>query len=118
MQTFRHSELLADVLVAFSLRWLVVCALLQVNGGFEADADVGPMITPEAKARCEQLIQASIDQVRARNLIQDFASLECIVGVNGDLMGGGQQDFLTALLLVWLYQLPCFTGSWWNHFYC
>lgn len=36
-----------------------------MNGGFEADADVGPMITPEAKARCEQLIQSGIDQVRA-----------------------------------------------------
>jgi len=36
---------------------------VQVNGGFEADADVGPMITPEAKTRCEQLIQAGIDQV-------------------------------------------------------
>jgi len=35
----------------------------QVNGGFEAGADVGPLITPEAKARCEQLIQAGIDQV-------------------------------------------------------
>lgn len=34
-----------------------------MNGGFEADADVGPMITPEAKARCEQLIQSGIDQV-------------------------------------------------------
>lgn len=35
---------------------------LQVNGGFEADADVGPLITPQAKARCEQLIQSGIDQ--------------------------------------------------------
>lgn len=43
--------------------------MLQVNGGFEADADVGPMITPEAKARCEQLIQAGIDQVRVGQLL-------------------------------------------------
>lgn len=35
---------------------------LKVNGGFEPDADVGPVITPEAKKRCEQLIQAGIDQ--------------------------------------------------------
>jgi hypothetical protein len=38
--------------------------LLQVNGGMEPDADVGPMITPEAKQRAEALIQAGIDQVR------------------------------------------------------
>lgn len=36
---------------------------VQVNGGFEPDADVGPVITPEAKARCEKLIQSGIDQV-------------------------------------------------------
>lgn len=40
---------------------------MQVNGGFEPEADVGPMITPEAKARCEQLIQAGIDQVGPRD---------------------------------------------------
>lgn len=34
----------------------------QMNAGFEADCDVGPMISPEAKARCERLIQAGIDQ--------------------------------------------------------
>lgn len=39
-------------------------ACVQVNGGFEPDADVGPLITPEAKKRCEELIQAGIDQVR------------------------------------------------------
>jgi acyl-CoA reductase-like NAD-dependent aldehyde dehydrogenase len=30
----------------------------------EPDADVGPMITPEAKQRAEALIQEGIDQVR------------------------------------------------------
>jgi malonate-semialdehyde dehydrogenase (acetylating)/methylmalonate-semialdehyde dehydrogenase len=35
---------------------------VQVNGGMEPDADVGPMITPEAKQRAEALIQAGIDQ--------------------------------------------------------
>lgn len=29
----------------------------------EPDADVGPVISPEAKARCEKLIQSGIDQV-------------------------------------------------------
>jgi malonate-semialdehyde dehydrogenase (acetylating)/methylmalonate-semialdehyde dehydrogenase len=37
---------------------------MQVNGGMEPDADVGPMITPEAKQRAEALIQSAIDQVR------------------------------------------------------
>lgn len=32
----------------------------QVNAGWETDADVGPMISPEAKARCEQLIKGGI----------------------------------------------------------
>jgi len=34
----------------------------QVNAGWEADADVGPMISREAKARCERLIQSGIDE--------------------------------------------------------
>ncbi|KAJ1666046.1 hypothetical protein IW140_005856 [Coemansia sp. RSA 1813] len=35
---------------------------LKVNGGFEADADLGPMISPEALARAEALIQSAADQ--------------------------------------------------------
>jgi delta 1-pyrroline-5-carboxylate dehydrogenase len=45
-----------------------------VNGGFEPDADVGPVITPEAKKRCEQLIQAGIDQVRIAS--KDYAFMD------------------------------------------
>eukprot|EP00775_Hariotina_reticulata_P009074 gene9074-9244_t len=56
----------AAVFVGGFERWrqplLDAAKSLKVNGGFEADADVGPMITPEAKARCEQLIQSGIDQ--------------------------------------------------------
>lgn len=33
---------------------------LKVSGGFEPDADLGPMITPEAKTRCEALIQSGL----------------------------------------------------------
>ncbi|KAJ2863818.1 hypothetical protein GGI22_001864, partial [Coemansia erecta] len=35
---------------------------LKVNGGFEADADLGPMISPEALARAKALIQAAADE--------------------------------------------------------
>eukprot|EP00878_Enallax_costatus_P000935 GHUV01001065.1.p1 GENE.GHUV01001065.1~~GHUV01001065.1.p1 ORF type:complete len:530 (+),score=115.09 GHUV01001065.1:167-1756(+) len=56
----------AVVFVGGFERWkepfLEAAKSLKVNGGMEPDADVGPMITPEAKARCEQLIQSAIDQ--------------------------------------------------------
>jgi malonate-semialdehyde dehydrogenase (acetylating) / methylmalonate-semialdehyde dehydrogenase len=35
---------------------------LKVDGGFEEGADLGPLITPQAKARVERLIQSGIDQ--------------------------------------------------------
>ncbi|PIA17187.1 Methylmalonate-semialdehyde dehydrogenase [Coemansia reversa NRRL 1564] len=35
---------------------------LRVNGGFESDADLGPMISPEALARAEHLVQSAIDE--------------------------------------------------------
>jgi malonate-semialdehyde dehydrogenase (acetylating)/methylmalonate-semialdehyde dehydrogenase len=35
---------------------------LIVNGGMEPGADVCPMISPAAKARCEKLIQSGVDQ--------------------------------------------------------
>ncbi|KAK7409229.1 aldehyde dehydrogenase (NADP(+)) ald6 [Neonectria punicea] len=35
---------------------------LQVNGGFEADADLGPVISPQSKARIEELIASAEDE--------------------------------------------------------
>ncbi|KAJ3188007.1 hypothetical protein HDU85_006400 [Gaertneriomyces sp. JEL0708] len=35
---------------------------LKTSGGFEEGADLGPMITPEAKNRCLELIQSGIDE--------------------------------------------------------
>ena len=35
---------------------------LKVTSGFHPEADLGPMITPEAKLRCESLIQSGIDE--------------------------------------------------------
>ncbi|KAF8063713.1 mmsdh [Scenedesmus sp. PABB004] len=56
----------AAVFVGGFERWraplLDAARSLKVNGGFERDADVGPLISPEAKARCEALIQSAIDQ--------------------------------------------------------
>eukprot|EP00879_Flechtneria_rotunda_P000420 GHRR01000514.1.p1 GENE.GHRR01000514.1~~GHRR01000514.1.p1 ORF type:complete len:535 (+),score=119.48 GHRR01000514.1:75-1679(+) len=56
----------AAVFVGGFDRWrgplLAAAKTLKVNGGFEPDADVGPMITSDAKARCEKLIQSGMDQ--------------------------------------------------------
>jgi len=35
---------------------------LRVNGGMEPDADLGPLISKEAKARCEKIIESSTKQ--------------------------------------------------------
>lgn len=35
---------------------------LNVNAGFEEGADLGPVISPEAKARVEALIQSGVDE--------------------------------------------------------
>ncbi|CAG8460939.1 14553_t:CDS:10 [Ambispora leptoticha] len=35
---------------------------LKVTGGFEPDADLGPLISPQAKERVERLIQSGVDQ--------------------------------------------------------
>jgi len=39
--------------------------LRQVSAGHEEGAEVGPLISPEAKARVERLIQSGADQVPA-----------------------------------------------------
>ena len=45
----------------------------QVNAGHEEGTDVGPLISPEAKARVERLIQSGVDQVhRGSHLFRDF----------------------------------------------
>ncbi|KAF5837385.1 Aldehyde/histidinol dehydrogenase [Dunaliella salina] len=53
---------------------------LKVNAGWEADADVGPMISPEAKARCERLIQSGISE-----------GAQCIVDGRGVSVPGYEQ---------------------------
>lgn len=35
---------------------------LKIAGGFEPDADLGPLITRDAKVRVEQLIQSGVEQ--------------------------------------------------------
>jgi malonate-semialdehyde dehydrogenase (acetylating)/methylmalonate-semialdehyde dehydrogenase len=50
------------VFVGESRKWLPELVerakKLKVSGGFEPDADLGPMISPQAKQRCEELIQS------------------------------------------------------------
>eukprot|EP00983_Pelagomonas_calceolata_P113924 1160040-Pelagomonas_calceolata.AAC.1 len=53
---------------------------LKVNAGWEADADVGPMISPEAKLRCERLIQSGISE-----------GAQCIVDGRGVKVPGYEQ---------------------------
>lgn len=56
----------AAVFVGGFERWkeplLQAARSLKVDGGFEPGADVGPMISKEAKARAESIIQKSVDQ--------------------------------------------------------
>lgn len=54
------------VLVGDSKRWLPLLVerakQLKVTGGFEPDADLGPLISPEAKQKVLRLIQSGIDE--------------------------------------------------------
>lgn len=54
------------VLVGESRSWLPEIVerakALKVNGGFEADADLGPVISPQSLARIEGLIQSGVDE--------------------------------------------------------
>ncbi|KAI1379749.1 methylmalonate-semialdehyde dehydrogenase [Hypoxylon crocopeplum] len=54
------------VLVGETKEWLPelteAAKRLQVNGGFEQCADLGPVISPESKARIESLIQSAEDE--------------------------------------------------------
>ncbi|KAF8424584.1 Aldehyde/histidinol dehydrogenase [Tirmania nivea] len=54
------------VLVGETKSWLPEIVerakLLKVNGGFEEGADLGPVISPQSKARIEDLIQSGVDE--------------------------------------------------------
>ncbi len=39
---------------------------LKVGPGAAAETDVGPLISPEARARAERLVASGVEQVRAR----------------------------------------------------
>ena len=59
-----HNEQLARSLTADGClpTWplaLPITSRMQVDGGFEPGADVGPMISKDAKARAESIIQKS-----------------------------------------------------------
>ncbi|KAJ0398523.1 hypothetical protein ATCC90586_009973 [Pythium insidiosum] len=57
----------------------------KVNGGLEAGTDVGPLITKEAKARVEQLIQAGVDQ--GAELLLDGRGVKVPKYPNGNFVG-------------------------------
>jgi len=54
------------VFVGEAVNWIPELAekasKLKVNGGMEADADLGPLISTDSKARVEKLIQSGVDQ--------------------------------------------------------
>ncbi|CAG8484024.1 10471_t:CDS:10 [Ambispora gerdemannii] len=62
----RCMALSTTVFVGEAQEWLPELAerakKLKVTGGFEPDADLGPLISPQAKERVEGLIQSGVDQ--------------------------------------------------------
>lgn len=58
---------------------------MTVNGGLEPGTDVGPLITQQAKARVEQLIQAGVDQ--GAELLLDGRGIKVPKYPNGNFVG-------------------------------
>ena len=77
------------VFVGESRKWLPELVerakKLKVTSGFEADADLGPMISPEAKKRCEDLIQSGVDE--GANLLLDGRGLTVKGFEKGNFVG-------------------------------
>ncbi|KAK9333817.1 Aldehyde/histidinol dehydrogenase [Lipomyces starkeyi] len=58
---------------------------LKVTGGFEPDADVGPVISPHSKARIESLIQSAADE--GAKIVLDGRGYEVDKYPNGNFVG-------------------------------
>jgi len=58
---------------------------LNVNGGFEPGADLGPVISPQAKARIESLIQSGVDE--GATLLLDGRGIKVDKYPNGNFVG-------------------------------
>ena len=58
---------------------------LKVDGGFEEGADLGPLITPQAKQRVERLIQSGVDE--GATLALDGRGLKVSKYPNGNFVG-------------------------------
>lgn len=62
----RCMALSVAVMVGETQTWLLELVeqtrKLKVNGGFETDADLGPVISPQSKSRIESLIQSAVDE--------------------------------------------------------
>lgn len=51
-----------------AIQHLLCTPTLQVSAGWEQGADVGPVISPQAKQRIERLIESGVKQVGAERL--------------------------------------------------
>jgi malonate-semialdehyde dehydrogenase (acetylating) / methylmalonate-semialdehyde dehydrogenase len=58
---------------------------LKVDGGFEEGADLGPLITPQAKERVERLIQSGADE--GATLTLDGRGIKPAKYPNGNFVG-------------------------------
>lgn len=77
------------VLVAETKHWLPEIVerskLLKVSGGFDPTADLGPVISPQAQARIEGLIQSGVDE--GATLLLDGRGLKPEGFPNGNFVG-------------------------------
>ncbi|KAJ1737726.1 hypothetical protein LPJ72_000195 [Coemansia sp. Benny D160-2] len=67
---------------------------LKVSGGFEPDADLGPMISPEALARAESLVQAAADD--GATVVLDGRGISVPGYPNGNFLGPTVIDHASA----------------------
>ncbi|KAJ3215936.1 Methylmalonate-semialdehyde dehydrogenase [acylating] mitochondrial [Dinochytrium kinnereticum] len=77
------------VLVGETKKWLPELVErsrnLKVTSGFDEAADVGPMISPEAKARAEELIQSGVDE--GAELLLDGRGVKPLGFESGNFIG-------------------------------
>ena len=77
------------VFVGETRQWLgdlaELAKALKVDGGFEPGADLGPLITPQAKERVERLIQSGVDE--GATLVLDGRGFKPIKYPNGNFVG-------------------------------
>jgi malonate-semialdehyde dehydrogenase (acetylating) / methylmalonate-semialdehyde dehydrogenase len=82
------------VLVGKSREWLPEIVerakALKVNGGFEPDADLGPVISPQSLARIEGLVQSGVDE--GATLLLDGRGYRPEKYPNGNFVSSPRED--------------------------